>query len=145
MFSETSYTIKIFCLMQLTCCDVKWAVMIVFSDFHLSSKTISQQPAPRTISDHRITDLQSAVRCGLSWNMMCQENISNKQFLFWRMGIRGRSGMKNVLISLIYKDLPVAFGYLFMISTEFDHDILFWLQDFAYKVWENIGTLYLLQ
>lgn len=41
------------------------------------------------------------------------------------MNNRGRSGMKNVLISLIYKDLPVAFGYLFMISTEFDHDILF--------------------
>ena len=36
---------------------------------------------------------------------------------------RGRSGMKNMLISLIYKDL--AFGYLFMIPTEFDHDILF--------------------
>ena len=53
--------------------------------------------------------------------------------------------MKNMSISLIYKDLPVAFGYIFMISTEFDHGILFWLQDFAYKVWENIGTLYLLQ
>ena len=58
---------------------------------------------------------------------------------------RGQSETKKVSVSLIYKELPVAFGYLFMISTEFDHNILFWLQDFAYKVWENIGTLYLLQ
>ena len=59
--------------------------------------------------------------------------------------LRGRSGMKNMLISLIYKDLPVAFGYLFMIPTEFDHDILFWLQDLTFKVWEKSGTLYFLQ
>ena len=53
------------------------------------------------------------------------KNVSKIKNSIKMLNIRGRSGMKNLSISLIYKDLPVAFGYLFMIPTEFDHDILF--------------------
>ena len=58
-------------------------------------------------------------------SLLLNDNKSGKPLTNQAICNRGRSGMKNVSILLIYKDLPVAFGYLFMISTEFDHDILF--------------------
>ena len=107
LFSETSYTIKIFCLMQLTCCDVKWAVMIVFSDFHLSSKTISQHPAPYPIIGLQICNLQYGAGSLETW---CAKKIFLTNNFYFEEWASNKSQMRILrIVNFAWGRLPILF------------------------------------